>query len=97
MIYAIQSVHFGLIQIDLLLVVDELLQQPLQRLIYVHTLIAKLRRWGRIADIWHAIDISLFEGVIFSGDVLLSLAKLFCVFSSYLVILYLSNSNYDIL
>lgn len=88
--------HFRLIHIDFLLIINELFEKPLERLIYCHILIVELRWWGRVAYIWHAIDIVLFEGVVLSGNVLFSLTKLLCVFSSNIVAIELPNANYDI-
>jgi hypothetical protein len=86
-------VHFRLIQIDLLLVVDELLEEAFQGLIYGGVLIIELRG---IANIWHAIDICFLEGVILVLHILFPLTVLFHVFPSYFRALGLSNANYNI-
>lgn len=86
--------HFRLIHVNLLLVLDQLFEQTFQGLIRRCVLVIDLRR---IAYIWHAIYISFLEGIILARDVLLSLAKLLCVLPANLVVIQLSDTNYDIL
>lgn len=91
--------HFRLIHVDLLLVLNKLLEQTLQRLVWRGVLVIDL--WGT-AYIWHAIYISFLKGIVLARyvllarDVLLALAELLRAFPANLIAFRLSDTNYDI-